>query len=94
MEIYVRVDDGGEGDHAWYYKDDIQSYLIGAFYNCEGEIAATAFKTAAEAKRYGKEAKDLMLHDGAFGKVTVSFWRFLHGRLTKTKFDKNGKIKK
>lgn len=92
MQIYVRVDEDGFGEHAWIYRDSEQHYLVDKCFHQDGEPWATAFKTVKEAKKYGKAAKLLMLHDGAAGKVTVSYWRIVRGKMLKTKFTKDNRI--
>ena len=99
MEIYVRVQEDGCGQTAWYNEDVHESYLMdGKELWAEGYngdyLRGTAFKNAAKAKAAARKAKQLMEYDGATGKIKATFWRFVKGELVETKFTKDGKIKR
>lgn len=100
MKIYVRVYEDGFGDTAWFNDYGDEAYLIdGKELFVEGTwgrddyLRGTPFNTFKKVKRAAREAISLMESDGAAGKVTASFWRYLNGKLVETKFTRDGKIK-
>ena len=78
MEIYVRVQEDGRGQTAWYNEDIHESYLMdGAELWAEGYnedyLRGTPFNSYAKAKAAARKAKQLMEYDGATGKVKATF---------------------
>lgn len=101
MQIYVRVQEDGFGQTAWFNDDGDECYLMdGKELFAEGQyggddyLRGTPFSTYKKAKRAAAEAKSMMESDGAAGKVTASFWRYVNGKFVETKFTRDGKIRK
>ena len=100
MEIYVRVQEDGCGQTAWYNEEDNESFLMdGKDLFCIDDYhgdypRGTAFNTVKKAKTAGRYAKCLMEDEGVLGKVKVTYWRFIRNELVETKFTKDDKIKK
>lgn len=99
MEIYIQITSDDDGTSVWWNADGNQSYFMdGRELEAVTEwgeeyLRGTAFNSIRKAMKEARYAKNLASYDGIVD-PKVTFWRMTGGKLIKTKFTRDGKIKK